>query len=109
MRKRPKRGWKVARKPSQKSRNKFLHSVKDWLEKNRELPEWIQSKKLTVKLRGYYNYFGLRHCLPALGHVKWHVERLLVVELRKRSQRHNMHWSRMHRYPWFRLPEPSLR
>lgn len=109
MKMRPKRGWKVARKPSQKSRNKFLRGVKEWLQKYRDGSVWYHRHKLTEKLRGYYNYFGLRHCRPALEHVRWHVERLWIVELRKRSQRHKLYWSRMYRYPWFRLPEPSLR
>lgn len=110
MKKRPKRGWKVARKPSPKSRNKFLQNTKVWLEKNRDRSVWFHAEKLRQKLHGYYNYFGLRHCLSALKHIKWHVERLWIVELRKRSQRHKLFWSRMHRYPWFRsLPDPALR
>jgi RNA-directed DNA polymerase len=110
MKKKPKRGWKVARKPSQKSRNKFLQNTKEWLEKNRDRSVWFHAEKLSRKLHGYYNYFGLRHCKPALKHVRWHVGRLWVVELRKRSQRHKLYWSNMNRYPWFRsLPEPALR
>ena len=109
MRKR-KRGYRVVVKPSRKSRNKFLRQTKDWLERHRDLPEWIQAKKLRRKLQGYYNYFGLRHCKPALKHVKWHVERLWITVLRKRSQRHKLYWNRVHRYPWFRqLPQPKLR
>lgn len=110
MRMRPKRGLKVARKPCRKSRNKFLAKVKAWADKNRDLPVQVQAKVLSVKLRGYYNYFGLRHCLPALGHVKWHTERLWVSALRRRGQRHRLYWSRLKRLPWFlSLPEPSLR
>jgi RNA-directed DNA polymerase len=109
MKKRPKRGSKVARKPSRKSRNKFLANTKAWLAKHRHDPVHLHAKVLTKKLRGYYNYFGLRHCLPALKHVKWHVERLWIAELRKRSQRHRMYWKAVHRKPWFQsLPKPSL-
>jgi RNA-directed DNA polymerase len=109
MRRRPKRGLKVAHKPCRKSRNKFLAKVKIWIEANRDLPVQIQAKVIGVKLRGYYNYFGLRHCLPALGHVKWHVERLWISALRRRSQRHRLYWNRLWRLPWFvSLPEPKL-
>lgn len=110
MRKRGKRGFRVARKPSRKSRNKFLSNTKAWLVRNRDKSVWYHARQLRRKLIGYNNYFGLRYCKPALRHVKWHVERLWVVELRKRSQRHRLHWSMMVRYPWFRkLPEPKLR
>lgn len=110
MRNKGKRGYRTARKPNRKSRNKFLRNVKEFLEKNRDKSVWWQAKVLSSKLHGYYNYFGLRHCKPALRHVKWHVERLWVTTLRKRSQRHKLYWSRMRNYPWFKsLPEPELR
>jgi RNA-directed DNA polymerase len=112
MRKRGKRDgvYRVARKPCRKSRNKFLDGVKEWLGHNRHLPVWEQADVLRRKLKGYYAYFGLRHCLPALRHVKWHVERLWIMELRKRSQRHCLWWSNVLQRPWFRsLPVPVLR
>jgi RNA-directed DNA polymerase len=110
MRMKGKRGYRVARKPCRKSRDKFLRNVKEWARKCRDYSVWWQAKVLRRKLQGYYQYFGLRHCKKALQHVKWHVERIWVMELRKRSQRHNLWWKNMHRYPWFRsLPEPTLR
>jgi RNA-directed DNA polymerase len=110
MRMKGKRGYRVARKPSSKSRNKFLRNVKSFVEQHRDRNVWWQAYRLKPRLQGYYNYFGLRHCKRALQNVKWHTERIWVCELRKRSQRHKLHWSKMRRYPWFHiLPEPSLR
>ena len=112
MRKRGKRSgvYRVARKPSRKSRNKFLDNVKEWLGRYRHLSVWFHAKVLRRKLRGYFNYFGLRHCLPALRHVKRHVGRLWIMELRRRSQRHRLWWNRVVKLSWFRsLPEPALR
>lgn len=104
------RKYHVARKPSGKSRNKFLRNVKAWVTRYRHTSVWYQARALTRKLRGYYNYFGLRYCKPALRHVRWHVQRLWISALRGRSQRHRLHWSRVHRRPWFNsLPEPKLR
>ncbi|MCF8482510.1 MAG: group II intron reverse transcriptase/maturase [Rhodospirillum sp.] len=101
---------RVARKPSRKSRNKFLDGVADWLGRNRHLSVWFQAKVLQRKLRGYFAYFGLRYCLPALRHIKWPVERLWIMELRKRSQRHHLWWRSVLRQPWFHsLPAPALR
>ena len=110
MRKRPKRGYKLARKPSNDRRNRFLARIKPWITEHRHLSPWLQAKILRRKLQGYYAYFGLRHCLPALRHVKWHVGRLWITALGNRSQRHKLWWSDVTERPWFRmLPEPKLR
>lgn len=110
MRKIGKRGYRTARKPSRKSRDKFLRSIKEFVAENRDMSVWWQAYRLKPKLKGYYNYFGLRYCKHALRNVKWHTERIWVRELRKRSQRHKLQWSRMRKYPWFNiLPEPTLR
>jgi RNA-directed DNA polymerase len=110
MRKRPKRGYRLARKPSRDRRNRFLARVKAWLTAHRHRSPWFQAKVLRRKLQGYYAYFGLRHCLPSLRHTKWHVGRLWITALRNRSQRHRLPWSRAGAMPWFRLlPEPSRR
>lgn len=110
MRKRPKRGYRLARKPSRDRRNRFLARVKAWLTGHRHRSIWFQAKVLRRKLQGYYAYFGLRHCLPSLRHTKWHVGRLWITVLRNRSQRHRLPWRRVSDLPWFRLlPEPSRR
>lgn len=110
MRKRSNRGYYTARKPSKKSRNKFLDSVTEWIRRHRDWSVQYQAKKLKQKLQGYYNYFGLRHCLPSLSHVKWHVGRIWIRELRKRSQRHKLFWHKIPQYAWFNmLPEPTRR
>nr|EMN23750.1 RNA-directed DNA polymerase [Leptospira santarosai serovar Arenal str. MAVJ 401] len=102
--------YRMAYKPSRKSRNKFLRNVKEWLIRNRESSEWYQAKYLSRALKGYYNYFGMRYCLRSLKNVKWHLERSWISQLRRRSQRHNLFWKRIKRIPWFIcLPEPSLR
>lgn len=112
MRRRGKRDgvYRVARKPSRKSRTKFLAGVRDWLGRNRHVSVWFHASVLQRKLRGYYAYFGLRYCLPALRHVRRHVGRLWIAELRKRSQRHRLWWRGVLKRPWFQsLPEPALR
>lgn len=111
MRRRPKSGrMRCAVKPSQKSRNRFLSGLKEWFAKVRDTPLRWQSKRLSERLRGWYQYFGLRHCLESLRHVKWHAQRLWIKSLRRRSQRHHLWWSQMPKYRWFRdLPEPVLR
>lgn len=104
-----KRRSMVARKPKIESRNKFLRNVKTWLKKCMHASIPWQKKKLSIRLNGYYRYFGLRHCKPALEHVKHHVERLWITTLRRRSQRHNLQWTTVTKQAWFRLPEPFLK
>jgi RNA-directed DNA polymerase len=99
----------VARKPKRESRNKFLKGVKEMLKKSKHTSVQWQKKQLSIKLKGYYNYFGLRHCLKALGNVKWHVERLWIVSLRRRSQKHKLWWREVRTKSWFKLPAPQLR
>lgn len=101
-----KRKATIARKPKRESRNKFLKSVKEWLRNAMHTTIPWQKKKLTEKLRGYYNYFGLPYCRKALLHVKWHVERIWICTLRRRSQKHKLWWSTVRKQSWFSLPEP---
>ena len=96
----------VARKPKRESRNKFLKNVKEWLKEHMHTSLPWQKKRLAVRLRGYYNYFDLPYCHKALQHVKWHVERLWIMILRRRSQKHRLWWSRVQNQTWFELPGP---
>lgn len=100
------RGGKFAlvRVPSVKSRRKFLAKTKEWLRKHRHAKRQDQQKQLTLMLRGFYQYFGLHHCAPKLRDVRLEVVRQWVHILRRRSQRHRLHWSYLLRQPWFELP-----
>lgn len=104
-----KRKPNVARKPKRESRNKFLRNVKEWLREVMHTSIPWQRQRLSIKLKGYYNYFGLRYCLESLRHVKWHVERLWIMSLRRRSQKHHLWWSNVQNKSWFQLPEPQLK
>lgn len=100
------RGGKFAlvRVPSVKSCRKFLAKSKEWLRKHRHGTRQDQQKQLTLMLRGFYQYFGLHHCSPKLRDVRLAVVRQWVHILRRRSQRHRLHWSYLPSQPWFELP-----
>jgi RNA-directed DNA polymerase len=97
----------LARKPKQESRNKFLQSVKEWLRGSMHTSISWQKKRLTAKLKGFYNYFNLPYCRKALQHVKWQTERLWIRSLRRRSQKHNLWWKNVRKQTWFKLPDPE--
>lgn len=107
LKRRPKRGLRTARKPSGKSRNRFLREQKDWLQRHMHRSPWLHKRVLTQKLCGFYQYFGLRHCGPSLRHIHWHVERLWVRALRRRSQKGYRSWTWFKRRLWFSLPRPK--
>jgi RNA-directed DNA polymerase len=107
MRKRVKRTC-FASKPSIKSRNKFLATVKAWLTSNMHSSVFHHAKVLARKLRGFYNYFGLRYCMPSLRHIKFHAMRVWFLVLRRRSQKDRLTWESFLRRAWCRLvPDPS--
>lgn len=102
--------YTVASKPSSKSRNKFLKSIKGWLRDNINSNVWYQAFSLRKKLFGYYNYFGLKYCKPSLEHVRFHVERIWLKLLRRRSHKHDLSWEKYLSKPWrWKLPKPVLR
>lgn len=100
----------VAKKPCRKSRNRFLKRVSEWCKDHRHLSVHAQARRIKKMLQGYFNYFGLSTRRSSLGNVKWHVRRLWIKALRKRSQRHKLTWNKIMGYLWFQLlPEPKLR
>ena len=100
----------VGRKPSVKTRERFLRAVATWLMANKHVRVWVQQAHLTRMLRGYYQYFGLRLCGPALDGVRWRVRKLWWSTLRRRSQKaaRRCDWTSLNAKPWFRLPSPRV-
>jgi RNA-directed DNA polymerase len=100
----------IARRPSPKGRERFLSAVTAWLKANKHRRVWEQQAYLTRALNGYYQYFGLRLCGPALTTVRWRVYRLWRGTLQRRSQkaRRTCDWGTLNKKPWFQLPPPRL-
>lgn len=110
MRKRSLGKYTIAVKPCRKSQNKFLKSVKGWLRDNINRNVWYHAFTLRKKLIGFYNYFGLRYCLPSLKNIRFHVERIWLKLLRRRSHKHNLTWEKFLLKPWrLKLPKPVLK
>jgi RNA-directed DNA polymerase len=101
---------KVGRTPSHKARERFLRRLSQWLLQHRHDPVRAQQRYLTVALRGYYQYFGLRDCSHALATVQDRIHRRWWQVLRRRSQRagRRTDWETIRRQPWFQLPPPRV-
>jgi RNA-directed DNA polymerase len=99
----------LIRHPSPKSLHKFLTATKEWIRRHRDrLTPEEQQQALSRRLRGFYQYFALWHCVRKLTYVHREVLRAWRTQLRHRSQRSPQAWAYWRRQPWFCLPTPKL-
>jgi RNA-directed DNA polymerase len=87
------KGKDVIRKRT--SRKKFrnsLKSFKEWTRKNRSLRLKQLLARINVKLRGYYNYYGVIGNYASLAELYYHVVRILFKWLNRRSQKRSFNW-----------------
>ena len=96
--------FKVVRIPTAKSCRKFLNNVGDWLARYRHASRRTQQRFLVMKLRGFFQYFGLTDCCPRLKLIRYLVTRMWKSTLRKQSQRCTVTWEKMNRLSVFELP-----
>jgi RNA-directed DNA polymerase len=85
-----------ARLKRRTSRKKFRNSVKrvaEWCKKNRHRRVGEQFQLLNAKLRGYYNYYGVRGNYASLDKFFYRVRRLHLKWLNRRSQRQSYNWA----------------
>ncbi len=85
-----------ARVQRRTSRKKFRNSVKrvaEWCKHNRHRRVREQFKLLNAKLRGYYNYYGVRGNYAGLEEFFYLVRRLHLKWLNRRSQRPSYTWA----------------
>lgn len=85
-----------ARLKRRTSRKKFRSSVKrvaEWCKKNRHRRVGEQFQRLNAKLRGYYNYYGVRGNYASLNEFFQQVQRVHLKWLNRRSQRQSYNWA----------------
>jgi len=83
---------RLQRQTSRSRLKKALSNFTAWIKqaRNQHVPDLI--KELNSKLRGYYNYYGVRGNFSSLDEFFYHVERLLYKWLNRRSQKHSYTW-----------------
>jgi group II intron reverse transcriptase/maturase len=96
----------LIRLPSKKSCRKFLDQTHEWLKRHSHWKRRDQQAHLTMRLKGFYQYFSLHHCRPRLNWILREVQRQWIRTLRRRSQRHRLYWSYLRSRDWFVLPYP---
>jgi len=82
----------VNKRTARKSLRNSLTRFKQWCKENRHrhLPDLF--KVLNAKLRGYFNYFGVRGNFPSLATFYYEAIRFLWRYLNQRSQRKSYNW-----------------
>ena len=98
----------VKRKTARKRLNRSLKVIFEWCKRNRHTPLSWQQKQLGLKLRGHYNYYGVRGNYRSLSQF-WHaVQQAWLRALMRRSQKMRKQWLYRLIDHEFALPCPSI-
>jgi RNA-directed DNA polymerase len=99
--------WVVKRKTAKDRFRQGLKRVAQWCRENRHQPLAAQHRRLILKLRGHYGYFGLPTNGRWLSRFRYGALLIWRRWLSRRSQRARLNWGR---FAWllrrFPLPEP---
>lgn len=85
-------GWAIKRKTQGKRLRRFLSGIHEWCRKNRHLTIVEQHQTLKSKLRGHYQYYGVRGNFKMLEVAFEHTERVWKRWLSRRSSKHPLNW-----------------
>lgn len=92
--------WKVSRKDkdiithttSKKKFNASVQKMKRWIKENRNCRLRKLIDQMNIKLKGYYNYYGLVGNYKMLEKMDLTVKRILYKWMNRRSQRRSFNW-----------------
>jgi len=102
--------WVIRRKTRKKKIKLFLKSMWLWLRVNRHLTVKEQYRMLCLKLRGHYQYYGIRGNYKALNNVYHYAKRYWRYWLSRRSHKGNVNWEKfvVSILDKYRLPTPRI-
>jgi RNA-directed DNA polymerase len=86
--------WVLKRKTVGKRRRRFMQAIWAWCRDNRHAPLQEQYRTLCAKLRGYYQYYGIRGNFKMLEVVFEHTERAWRYWLSRRSHKGHIRWQK---------------
>lgn len=102
-------GWYlVKRKTARKRFTRSLKAIAQWCRENRHVPLRWQWHTLSIKLKGHYNYYGVRGNFDALKRFRHEVWKLWLSALRRRSQKSNFRRLYELMRDLFPLPKPTI-
>jgi RNA-directed DNA polymerase len=102
--------WVIKRKTVGKRLRRFMKAIWTWCRENRHAPLQEQYRMLCAKLRGYYQYYGIRGNFKMLEVVFEHTERAWRYWLSRRSHKGHIRWQKFvdslrNKLP---LPKPGI-
>ena len=83
---------RLKRRTSRKKFRSSVNRVTEWCKQNRHRRIKEQFQLLNAKLRGYYNYYGVRGNYDSLAEFHYRLQRLHHKWLNRRSQRTSYTW-----------------
>ena len=92
-------GYNRQRKPQVKRRTsrqklyKSLVELTKWCRTHRDDPIREIFRRMNARLRGYYNYYGVIGNYASLNEFFYHVKRILLKWLNRRSERRSYNWN----------------
>lgn len=82
----------IQRRTSRKKLSASRASFKQWFKSHCQLPKALLFDKLNRKLKGYYNYYGIKGNYKSLNSFVYHVTQTFQKWLNRRSQRKSYNW-----------------
>lgn len=99
----------LKRRTARKKLTKTLANFTEWCKKNRHLRLRKLFERLNAKLRGYYNYYGVKGNLSSLEEFYNHIRNILMKWLNRRSQRRSVNWQGFKDIlAHFKVPRPRI-
>ena len=101
--------WVIKRKTIRKRLRRAIKSLWQWCKQNRHLPVKEQHRMLCLKLRGHYQYYGIRSNYHQLEKVMKQARKGWRYWLNRRSRQQDTNWERFTEViKQFPLPRPRI-
>ena len=101
--------WVIKRKTSKKKMRKSIVAMREWCRNNRHKPLKWQCQMLSSKLRGHFQYFGVRCNMRSMEAVRHFVIRGWQYWLSRRSHKSAISWEQFKQLlEAFPLPTPKI-
>ena len=99
----------VTRRTSRKKLRNSIVNFTVWCKQNRNVRVGALFPRLNLKLRGYYNYYGVRGNIEGLSEFYGRAMEILQKWLNRRSQRRSMNWQGFNDLlKHFEVPRPRI-
>jgi RNA-directed DNA polymerase len=87
-------GWTIKRKTQSKRLSRFMSGIAEWCKEHRHEPIADQHRTLSSKLRGHYQYYGVRGNFKMLEVVYEHTREAWKKWLSRRNSMNPMSWDK---------------